>query len=348
MDDVRKPPGYDSALEAGLIYSTDAKPGIKRVRHGDGFRYLLPNGDPVEDEATLDRIRSLAIPPAYEKVWICRDPRGHLQATGIDARKRKQYRYHPRFREVRDASKFAKLLDFARMLPTIRERVDGDLSKPGMPREKVLAAVVYLLERSLIRIGNEEYAKNNKHYGLTTMLNRHAKVQGSKVRFTFMGKSGIKHEVEIHDRRLAKIVAKTQELPGQELFNYVDESGNWHDVTSTDVNSYLREITEGDFTAKDFRTWAATVGALIELSERQAPATKKGGKMAVTEVMRNVSRLLGNTPAICRKSYVHPLVVQAYLDGALSQLMTDCADATDCAEAAVALLLERASKAYLA
>ncbi len=331
------------ALEAGLIYSNDAEPGISRFKSDGSFRYEHPDGRPVKDEKTLERIRSLAIPPAYERVWICSDPNGHLQATGIDAKRRKQYRYHPRFREVREASKFAKLLEFAEMLPVIRERVKADLGKQGMPREKALAAVVYLLERSLIRVGNEEYARSNKHYGLTTMLNNHARVEGSHVKFKFVGKSGIKHEIDVNDRRLARIVAKTQELPGQELFNYLDENGVCRDVTSSDVNAYLKEITGGEFTAKDFRTWAATVAALVELSARQAPASKKGGSMAVTEVMRNVSSKLGNTPAVCRKCYVHPTVVQAYLDGRLQELMAKCAEKTDCEEAAVAMLLKEAS-----
>jgi DNA topoisomerase-1 len=339
------------ALEVGLIYSNDAEPGISRFKSGDSFRYEHPDGRPVRDEKTLERIRSLAIPPAYDKVWICTHPNGHLQATGLDAKGRKQYRYHPRFREVREASKFAKLLDFAEMLPVIRKRVKTDLAKQGMPREKLLAAVVYLLERSLIRVGNEEYARSNKHYGLTTMLNNHAQVEGSHIKFKFVGKSGVKHEIDVNDRRLARIVAKTQELPGQELFNYIDENGAWRDVSSTDVNAYLKEVTGGEFTAKDFRTWAATVAALIELSARQAPATKKGGAMAVTDVMRTVSSMLGNTPAICRKCYVHPAVVRAYLDGRLQELMAKCAEKADCEEAAVAMLLKEAEKtpeAYVA
>lgn len=349
-------PPAEAAAEAGLVYVSDSLPGIRRIRKGDAFHYEHPNGKPVTDEATLKRISSLAIPPAYEKVWICPKANGHLQATGVDAKKRKQYRYHPKFREVREESKFGKLIEFAGVLPTIRQRVDEDLAKPGMPREKVLAAVVYLLEKSLIRIGNEEYARTNKHYGLTTMLNRHAKVHGADIKFSFMGKSGIKHQIEIHDRRLAKVIAKTQELPGQELFNYVDENGEVKDVTSNDVNAYLKEITGGEFTAKDFRTWAATVLCLTELAAREIPQTKRGGSMAVTEVMRKASSLLGNTPAICRKCYVHPAIVQAYLDGRLPTLMAACAEGcdSDADEAAVAKLLKEASaalaeqKAYVA
>jgi DNA topoisomerase-1 len=339
-------PAALAASDAGLVYVTDKSPGIRRVKKGNGFHYLGPNGAPVTEPSTLERIRSLAIPPAYEKVWICTRANGHLQATGIDARGRKQYRYHPKFREVREESKFGKLIEFAQVLPKIRAQVDKDLALPGMPREKMLATVVYLLEKSLIRVGNDEYAKSNKHYGLTTMLNRHASVEGGKVRFSFMGKSGIKHQVEVHDRRVARIVKKTQELPGQELFNYVDDAGNWRDITSSDVNAYLKEIGGGDFTAKDFRTWSGTVMALVELAGRDVPATKRGGSMAVTEVMRIVSRALGNTAAICRKCYVHPAVVQAYLDGRLPKLMSDCASkqGEDADELAVAKLLEQASK----
>lgn len=340
-------PASLSAEEAGLVYVTDTVPGIKRTRHGSGFSYQSAKGEIVRDKATLERIRSLAIPPAYERVWICPKANGHLQATGFDAKGRKQYRYHPKFREVREESKFCKMIDFAKLLPTLRKRVDADLAKQGMPREKVLAAVVHLLEKSLIRIGNDEYARDNKHYGLTTMLNRHAKVQGAEIKFKFMGKSGIQHEIDVHDRRLAKIVAKTQELPGQELFNYVDQNGEWRDVTSADVNSYLKEISGSDFTAKDFRTWSATVMALTELASREIPATQRGGKMAVTEVMRSVSKVLGNTPAICRKCYVHPAIVEAYLAGDLPNLMTKCAKAKrgSADEFAVAMLIEEASEA---
>ena len=336
----------EAASEAGLVYVTDASPGIRRLRHGDSFTYVLPDGSPVKDEKTLERIRSLAIPPAYERVWVCLKANGHLQATGFDARGRKQYRYHPKFREVREEEKFCKLMDFARALPSLRERVDTDLGLTGLPREKVLAAVVYLLEKSLIRVGNEEYARTNKHYGLTTMLNRHAKVEGSKIRFAFIGKGGIKHEIEVHDRRLARIVAKAQELPDQHLFSYVDDSGEVRSVGSSDVNTYLKEISGGEFTAKDFRTWSATVMALTELASREPPATQRGGKIMVTQVMKSVSRLLGNTPAICRKCYVHPAVVAAYLSGALPELMTKCATAhdADADELAVAMLLEEASE----
>lgn len=329
-----------------MIYVTDSMPGIRRVRHGKGFGYVCSDGSKLKDKKTLERIRSLAIPPAYERVWICANPRGHLQATGFDARGRKQYRYHPKFREVREESKFCRLIEFAHVLPDIRARVDADLALQGMPREKALAAVVYLLEKSLIRVGNDEYARTNKHYGLTTMLNRHAKVSGANIRFTFMGKSGIKHEIEVNDRRLARIVAKAQDLPGQELFNYIDDAGVCRDVTSSDVNAYLKEITGGEFTAKDFRTWSATVMALTELASREVPASQRGGKMAVTEVMRSVSKVLGNTPAICRKCYVHPAVVAAYLEGDLPELMTRCAMAhdSDADEFAVAMLLEQATE----
>jgi DNA topoisomerase-1 len=337
-------PTIEAAADAGLVYVTDALPGIRRVRRGDSFHYLNPNGSPIIVASTLERIRSLAIPPAYERVWICTKANGHLQATGFDARGRKQYRYHAKFREVREEAKFTKLLDFAAVLPKIRSKVDEDLSKPGMPREKVLAAVVYLLEKSLIRVGNEEYAKANGHYGLTTMLNRHAKVEGAKIKFRFKGKSGISHEIEIHDRRLARIVAKTQELPGQQLFNYIDDSGDWRDIASTDVNAYLKEIAGGEFTAKDFRTWAATTMALAELATRDVPATQRGGKIAVSEVMKSVARVLGNTAAVCRKCYVHPAVALAYLQGQLPALVAKCKDKENADELAVVQLLSNPPK----
>lgn len=333
----------EAAEEAGLVYVTDKLPGIRRERKGESFRYFHANGKPVQDEKSLERIRSLAIPPAYEKVWICPDPNGHLQAIGYDARGRKQYRYHPRFREVREENKFGKMLEFAEALPRIRERVDADLRKRGLPREKVLACVVYLLEKSLIRVGNDEYAKSNKHYGLTTMRNRHAEVEGGSIRFKFVGKSGIKHQVEIHDRRLARVVKGVQDLPGQELFNYMDDEGRVRDVTSQDVNAYIREVGGAEFTAKDFRTWSATVLALTELAAHEPPETKQATKAVVMKVMKTVAAVLGNTPSVCRKSYVHPLVVSAYERGRLGALFQESvSDEAD--ELAVARLLRSAAK----
>ncbi len=249
----------ESAGDAGLRYMRDDKAGIRRARAGNRFKYFLSDGKTVRDEATMERIRALVIPPAWEHVWICPLPNGHLQATGRDARGRKQYRYHPRFREVRDQSKYARLADFATALPRIRRRVTRDLRRPGIAREKVLASIVRLLEATLIRVGNEEYARQNGSYGLTTLRNEHARVNGKQIRFSFRGKSGKRHQVEIADRRLARLVKRCQELPGQELFEYLDENGESHGVNSSDVNEYLREISGKDFTAKDFRTWAGSL-----------------------------------------------------------------------------------------
>jgi DNA topoisomerase I len=309
------------AERAGLVYVGDRIPGITRRRAGKGFSYRWPDGTLVKDAATLDRIRALAIPPAYKDVWICPLPEGHLQATGHDVRGRKQYRYHPRFREVREASKYVRMRQFGRLLPGIRDRVRADLRKRGLPREKVLAAVVALLEKSLIRIGNDEYARENSSFGLTTMLNRHVDVRGQKIRFRFSGKSKRTHDIELQDRRLARIIEKVQELPGQELFGYVDESGGVKDVTSADVNSYLKEISGEDLTAKDFRTWAGTVLALTHLSAREPPASKRQFQQGVSAVVKVVAQQLGNTPAICRKCYVHPAVLEAYQEGSLADFV---------------------------
>ncbi|RYG27230.1 DNA topoisomerase IB [bacterium] len=303
--------------EAGLIYTSDASPGIRRERRGDEFVYLRPNGYEVTDEKTLARIRSLAIPPAYEDVWICPKANGHLQATGKDARGRKQYRYHPGFREARDAAKFDRLADFGTRLPRVHKRIEKDLSQRGLPKDKVLATVVDLLERSLIRVGNEQYAKENKHFGLTTLRNRHAKVEGGEVKFRFVGKSGIKHSVALHDRKLANVVKKLQELPGQDLFQYVGDDGQPHAVSSSDVNDYLKKAAGEEFTAKDFRTWAASVRALETLANRSAPGTKKEAKAAINETIKAVSKELGNTPSVCRKCYVHPAVLDAFSTGRL-------------------------------
>lgn len=311
----------EAVEESGLRYVTDAIPGIRRERQGEEFVYVHPNGKTVTDEKTLARIRSLAIPPAYEHVWICPYANGHLQATGKDARGRKQYRYHPQFRETRDESKFGRMAAFADALPKIHARLDKDLSLRGLPRRKVLATVVHLLEHSLIRVGNEEYAATNKSYGLTTLRNRHVKVEGSNVRFRFLGKSKVKHDIALHDRRLARIVAKLQELPGQELFQYVDEEGTIHSIGSGDVNVYLKEISGGDFTAKDFRTWAGTVLALTELANVEPATTKREEKARITAVVKRVSEQLGNTPAVCRKCYVHPAVWEVYATGGLKKLL---------------------------
>jgi DNA topoisomerase I len=303
----------DSAEEAGLRYVSDDGPGYSRKANGNDFEYFDTEGKRIRDEQRLLRIKRLAVPPAWTHVWICPSPNGHLQASGRDARRRKQYRYHERWREVRDENKFARLADFAEALPQIRKRVRHDIKLPGLPREKVLAAVVRLLERTLIRVGNEEYARENKSFGLTTMKNRHVKVKGPNVRFRFRGKSGRQHEVDLTDRRIAKIVAKCQELPGQDLFQFVSDEGEVQDVTSQDVNGYLRELTGEDFTAKDFRTWAGTLLAVLALNAQDRSEIAKQAKANVKAAVCAVAELLGNTPAICRKCYVHPAVFEAYL-----------------------------------
>ncbi len=311
-----------AAKAARLRYVSDRTPGLRRVRSGSGFSYRHPDGSTVTDEETLARIRKLAIPPAYEDVWICRIPNGHLQAVGRDARGRKQYRYHPRWREVRDTAKFHKMLSFGRLLPQIRRQVDHDLSRRGLPREKVLAAVVRLLETTLMRVGNEEYARTNHSYGLTTLRNRHVKVEGgSRIRFDFRGKHGTEHHIDLRSKRLASIVRRCQELPGQELFHYLDESGAPREIASEDVNDYLHAITGEDVTAKDFRTWAATNLAALALREQDASGSQRATKRVMLRAVEAVARLLGNTPAICRKCYIHPAIFDGYLDGSLGSAL---------------------------
>ena len=305
-----------AAREAGLVYINEGGPGIKRL--GDSFKnfkYVNPRGAAIKDERTLARIKRLAIPPAWREVWICPRENGHLQATGRDAKGRKQYRYHPHWREARDETKYNKMLQFARALPKIRATVRKHLDLEGLPREKVLATVVRLLETGLIRVGNDEYARTNKSYGLTTLQDRHARVNGGSVKFRFRGKSGKDHEIELVDPCLARIVQKCQALPGQELFQYRDEQGKVRDVTSTDVNQYLKEISGAEFTAKDFRTWAGTVLAAIALAEFQKCDTQTRAKQNIKAAVERVAKTLGNTPAICRKCYVHPAVLEAYLEG---------------------------------
>jgi DNA topoisomerase-1 len=314
------------AREAGLRYSTDDRPGIRRVRAGKGFTYRDAEGRTVRDPDTLARIRSLAIPPAWTDVWICPWPNGHVQATGRDARGRKQHRYHPRWHEKRDESKFDRMIEFAGALDRIRERCNEDLARPGLPREKVLAAVVRLLELTLIRVGNDEYARLNKSFGLTTLRDRHAAVEGTQVRFTFRGKSGRKHEVGLRDRRLAGLIRRCQELPGQELFQYVDDDGTTRDVDSDDVNAYLREISGGDFTAKDFRTWAGTVLAYRALRALQPAGSETAARRNVVAAMRETAGALGNTPAVTRRSYVHPAVLDAYMDGSVGGALVEAAE----------------------
>lgn len=306
-----------SAQAAGLRYVSDEGPGLRRRRHGRGFRYFDTQGEPLKDKAQLRRITMLAIPPAWTEVWICPDPNGHLQATGRDDKGRKQYRYHPRWREVRDEAKYGRLIAFGQALPLIRARVNQELRLHGLPREKVLATVVRLLETTLIRIGNPEYARTNHSYGLTTLRNKHVAVGDSKVEFHFRGKGGKEHTITLKDRRLARIVKRCQDLPGYQLFQYLDETGQRQTVDSADVNSYLQEITGDDFTAKDFRTWAATVLAARVLKEFGVFDNQTQAKHNVVQAIEQVAKRLGNTPAICRQCYIHPTVIDAYLDGSL-------------------------------
>jgi DNA topoisomerase I len=335
----------EAAEEAGLVYASDFEPGIRRVRQGKGFAYRDPQGKPVTDPATLDRIRNLAIPPAWKDVWICTRPRGHLQATGRDARGRKQNRYHARWHKVRDANKFARLVGFARALPRIRRRVNRDLKQPGLTREKVVATIVRLLEMTFARIGNEEYVRQNGSFGLTTLRDRHVKIKGSTVRFVFKGKSGREIEVGVTNRRVARVVKRCEELPGQMLFQYIDADGERRTVTSDDVNQYLRETSGEDYTAKDFRTWAATVLATCELRDAVRFESDTEAKHNVVTAIDNVARKLGHTRAVCRSSYIHPMVIDTYLDGSLESVLSVVAGRTHpnlkADEAAVVALLKQ-------
>jgi DNA topoisomerase-1 len=302
------------AREAGLRYSSDETPGFSRRLRGKHFVFFRRNGSRLKDPAEIERIRRLAIPPAYRDVWICPDPKGHLQATGRDDRGRKQYRYHPFWRQQRDETKFQHMREFARALPGIRRRVQRDLRKPGMPREKILATVVRLLETTVIRVGNDEYARDNHSYGLTTMRNRHVEVKRGDITFSFRGKSGKYHEIELHDPRLAKILRRCQQMPGQALFSYLEGKETRH-IGSQDVNEYLREITGRDFTAKDFRTWIGTVLAATAFQEFEGATSDRQARKNVNLVIESVAKVLGNTPAVCRKAYVHPEIIQSYLEG---------------------------------
>lgn len=306
------------AKQTGLIYTTGHGPGITRAGTTlKNFHYLSPTGKKVTDPATLRRIRSLAIPPAWKDVWICPLPTGHLQATGIDARGRKQYRYHPHWRTARDETKFHRMIAFGKALPLIRRRTAKDLALPGLPREKVLAAMVQLLEKTLIRVGNSEYARDNHSYGLSTIRDEHVKIRGKHVHFEFTGKSGVDHAIDLDDPRLAPIVKACQDLPGQELFAYRTAGGGWNDVHSTDVNLYLKEIAGEDFTAKDFRTWNATVLAAKALKEISSFDSQSQAKKNVLAAVEEVAKRLGNTRSVCRKCYIHPAVIDAYMDGSL-------------------------------
>ena len=338
----------DSARAAGLRYTTDARPGIRRTRQGKSFRYVDPAGKPVRAAAELTRIRSLVIPPAWTDVWICGDPRGPLQATGRDARGRKQYRYHTKWRKVRDETKYHRVIGFAHALPAIRRKTSEHLRREGLPREKVLATVVRLLEKTLIRVGNDEYARSNRSYGLTTMRDAHVDVKGPRVRFSFRGKSGVEHEIDLNDHRLAKIVKQCRDLPGYDLFQYVDENGERQTVGSGEVNTYLKEITGQDLTSKDFRTWAGTVLAAQLLSEYQAFSSTTEAKRNIVAAIEQVAKRLGNTKAVCRKCYIHPAVIDAYLDGSMLETIAQRArkisravDRLTANESAVLDLLQR-------
>ena len=310
-----------SAKAAGLRYVSDAKPGLGRVKTAAAFRYVGTDGKTVRDAETLARIKSLVIPPAWTEVWICPLANGHLQATGRDARGRKQSRYHPHWREVRDETKYERMLLFGDALPGLRARVDHDLAMHGLPRAKVLATLIRLMETTFIRVGNEEYARENKSYGLTTMRTRHVSVHGATITFDFAGKSGVHHTIDIENRRLAHIVRNIQELPGHEMFQYLDDEGNRHSIDSADVNEYLHEITGQHFTAKDFRTWAGTVLAAMQLREFEPFSSETQAKKNVVEAIKAVAERLGNTPAVCRKCYVHPAVLEHYFSGAMLEAM---------------------------
>ena len=303
------------AKHSGLRYVSDSKPGISRKRLRSGFRYVTADGKPIRDKTTIARIKSLVIPPAWEQVWICPLANGHLQATGRDARGRKQSRYHPHWREVRDETKYERMLAFGRALPRIREKVASDLSQAGLPREKILATIVRLLEVSFIRIGNAEYAKQNQSYGLTTMRGRHVRVDGSTITFAFQGKSGVRHTVDLNDRQLAGVIKRCQELPGYELFQYLDDDGTTHTIDSSDVNAYIFEITRQPFTAKDFRTWAGSVLTHVALREFEAFDSETEAKRNIVQAIKSVAARLGNTVSVCRKCYIHPEVLNSYLKG---------------------------------
>jgi DNA topoisomerase-1 len=312
----------DAARSSGLRYVNDRSPGIRRVRVGKGFRYVTPQGSTVRDKAEVARIRALVIPPAWQDVWICPLANGHLQATGRDAKGRKQHRYHPRWREVRDEAKYDRILDFAAALPDIRRQTEKDLSGTSLSRRKVIAAVVQLLEKTLIRVGNDEYARDNRSYGLTTLRAGHVKVSRSKVRFRFKGKSGKYHDIELSDARLARIVSRCQELPGRELFQYLDDDGKVQDINSSDVNDYLREVAGREFTAKDFRTWIGTGLAARALQEMLGFSSDAQAKRNILAAVESVATMLGNTRSVCRKCYIHPAIIDSYLDRSLAKTLS--------------------------
>jgi DNA topoisomerase-1 len=307
--------------EEGLRYVSDSSPGYTRKRTGTTFSYYDKEGKRISDAAVVRRIKSIGIPPAYESVWICPSPSGHIQATGLDARGRKQYRYHPKWRELRDQNKYQHIMDFAAALPALRERVAADMKREGLPREKVLATIVSLLEKTLIRVGNAEYVEKNKSYGLTTMRRKHIAISRGVLRFEFTGKSGKQWKLRVEDKRIAAIVKRCADIPGHELFKYLDDTGESRTVDSGDVNAYIKDITGEDFSAKDFRTWAGTVLAALALAEFKKYDSQTEAKRNIVAAIESVSKQLGNTPAICRKCYVHPEILNAYISGDLVQMI---------------------------
>lgn len=335
----------ESARSAGLRYVNDQSPGIRRLKNHQGFRYKDQNGLTITDESVLARIKSLVIPPAWQEVWICPYANGHIQATGRDARGRKQYRYHQKWREVRDEVKYERMINFGRALPALRERVMGDLSLHGLPKEKVMAAVVRMLDLTGVRIGNEEYAKENHSFGLTTLLNKHVRVEGTEIELRFRGKSKVYHALKVRDRRMASIIKRMRDLPGQELFQYLDEQGNVHSIGSDDVNEYLRAITGEDYTAKDFRTWTGTVLATLLLLQLTHYDSKTEAKKNIDQTVRMVAERLGNTPRICKACYIHPAVFDTYLNEEKWQRWHACLPRNEepsrCAEEIVLDFLER-------
>lgn len=310
----------------GLRFVTDTSAGIRRVAAKESFYYIDPDGQRIIDESELSRIKALAIPPAWTEVWICPDKNGHIQATGRDAKFRKQYRYHQRWRETRDEEKYEHMIAFGKALPIIRQGVASALALPGLPQEKVLATIVYLLQLTMIRIGNDEYARKNQSYGLTTLRNKHIQIDGSELRFQFKGKSGITHNIRVTDKRLARLIKQIRDLPGYDLFQYIDDQGNKNAVSSADVNNYLRTLTGDNYTAKDFRTWYGTIEAVKALIRFEPFNTITEAKQNVVQAIKIVAKKLGNTPAICRKCYVHPLVISAYLDGTLTSRLPHLID----------------------
>jgi DNA topoisomerase I len=307
----------ESAEAAGLRYVSDTMPGIRRKRTGRGFVYIDVAGSPIRNGNELARIKALVIPPAWTDVWVCPSPQGHIQVTARDAKGRKQYRYHPRYREIRDETKFGRMLEFSDLLPALRDRVEKDLQLSGLPRDKVLATVVRLLEKTLIRVGNDEYARENKSYGLTTMRRRHIQVTGHTLRFDFRGKSGLMHSVAVTDRRVARIIQHCQELPGQELFQYLDDDGRRQTIDAGDINDYLKRVSGREVTAKDFRTWSGTMLAAFELRTLGPAMNEKEAKTNVVQAVDKVAKRLGNTRAVCRKYYIHPAIIESYLKGSV-------------------------------